>query len=1290
MGAALAADLFLGAPAFAVDPSKALTQYSHDNWTTREGLPQDTVESVAQGHDGYLWLATPVGLVRFDGITFTLYDKDNAGLPHDHMWGVFVAKDGTLWVSTDGGGVARVREGQVATFSTANGLSNDFVRPIREGPDGTIWIATRGGGLNRYRDGALSVIGTKQGLPSNLVWALHPDRDGGVWIGTNGGGLALMQDGKFRTFTTSDGLPHNSVWVLHEDRHGALWAGTSQGLARYEDGRFHSYAGAGGLAGGFVRAIHEDRDGNLWIGTTAGLGRFKDGGVESFPPGHALAGEFVRSVHEDREGSLWVGTVARGLHRLRDGRFTVYGKPEGLSHDMGRQVLETRDGTIWTGTADGRLNRLRGSKVTAFSVKDGLPASDVASLAEARDGSLWLGTSGGGLCNLRETRFRCYGTRDGLPSGVVPSILEDSRGQLWAGTGAGLVRLDGNRFVVYTTRDGLPSDFVRTLLEGRDGRLWIGTTGGLASLKDGVFSAWTTRDGLAGSGVECLHEDASGVLWIGSRGSGLSRFFAGAFRTVTTRNGLGDDVVYAILDDGHGRLWLASHRGIFSLDKRGLDTFLDGTAPRVTPVAHDATDGMRSNECSTGNPSAWRARDGRLWFATVRGLVSVDPQDQSMNRLPPVVVIEEMRADDRRTPLAGDVAVDSGTERLTFRYTGLSLLVPEKVRFRYLLEGFDRDWIEAGPRREAYYTNVPHGTYRFRVTASNNDGVWSENPASLSVTVPPRFRQTRAFFALCGLGLLLSGTGLYRLRVRHLRAHERQLVHLVDERTTALRHARDQLEDRVRERTEDLARAEEKYRSIFENATFGIFQTTPDGRFVTANPALARMLGYESPEALLSAGIDLEKVGYVGPGRRAEFRRLLAENGIIERFESQIYRRDGSRIWISENVRVTRDAKGDVLYEGTNEDITSRKLAEAREATQAAITHVLAELGSLDEAIPQLLRLICEGLGFDRGEAWRADAWAGRLVRENESVGPGEGVVGEAWQSGHPVWSASGVLAVPITAGAEVPAVLVFTSRDARRPDPDVFAMMDDVASRVGQFVQRRRAEDSLQRSQTMSAMGALVAGVAHEVRNPLFAISASLDAFEAQLPEDAAYGPYLQPLRSEIERMGRLMEELLAFGKPLASELKEAPLDAVVKDAVQACQRAAELAGVKIESSVDGALLRVPMDRERLVQVFLNLLQNAVQHSPPGGTVSIGASLVRESGQPWIECSVRDSGGGFREEDLGLIFEPFFTRRRGGTGLGLSIVQRIVDEHRGRIKVENRAEGGAMVTVRLPVAPPP
>lgn len=804
------------ASAQALNPDLALTQYSHRVWMSdqqEQGLPQNSVFSVVQTRDGYLWLATQEGLVRFDGARFVVFNSRNTPeIRHNDVWKLLEDRAGTLWIATRGGGLTRYKDGAFSNISKSEGLPDDTVQSIWEGPDGSIWAGTRSAGLAHLQEGRWTVYGEKEGLPKGAIFALGGDNEGNLWIGTDGGGLARFRDGQFTRYGSAEGLPHNTVYALLSDADGELWIGTGTGLAYLKDQKFKTFRVKDGLSNDNVRALFRDRAGNLWIGTDGGgINRYAAGRFSALTSKHGLSNDSIGAIHEDREGSLWIGTDAGGLNRLKDNKFVSYSSVEGLSDDNARSVLEDRDGSLWIGTFGG-LNRYSQGRFTHLGKKDGLSSDVILSLLQDRAGNLWAGTLDGGLNKISEGNIRVYGRAQGLGNDTVLALHEDLEGAVWVGTrSGGLHRLQNDRFERYTTEQGLSSNDVRVIRSDGEGGLWIGTLGGgVNHYKDGTFAALTKKDGLSNDLVLSLHQDRKGALWIGTFGGGLNRYERGMWTVYSTQNGLFDDAIFQILEDEHGRLWMSSNRGVFSVEKAQLEAYAQGRIDRVQSTAYGKADGMKSNECNGAHqPAGWKGRDGRLWFPTIRGVSVIDPAHIPVNTVPPPVLMEQLIVDEKSVPLSPDPQLPPGRRKLEFHYTALSYLAPEQVQFRYKLEGFDQDWVNGGHKRTAYYTNIPPGEYRFRVAASNNDGLWNEEGAALAFELQPYFYQSRAFYLVYLLvagSLVALALWFHRWRLDQFELREAHLLRLINEREQA-QHGLQLANRALEQRAAELARS---------------------------------------------------------------------------------------------------------------------------------------------------------------------------------------------------------------------------------------------------------------------------------------------------------------------------------------------------------------------------------------------------------------------------------------------------------------------------------------------------
>lgn len=792
----LVALVLLGhASARGLDPSQSIEQYGLDNWTSREGLPQNSVNVILQTRDGYTWLGTEEGLVRFDGVHFTVYStRTIAAFRQNTVAALAQTTDGDLWIGTDEGLIRR--HGDLFTlFGRKDGLPWEAISALEAGPDGTLWIGTENGGLAfRSAAGRFSTAADRAGgLPDDSVAALALSRDGSLWIGT-GGGLARLHGGLLTSYARQGGAAAEGISDILESKDGTLWIASASGLLRFGGERvLETWTRREGMPEGAINALLEDRDGSLWIGAAGGLARMRAGRIERFTSAEGLPTNFVFSFCEDREGSLWVGTVGAGVLRLRQAPVRTYTTRDGMSSDFVRVVIEATDGTLWVGTRSGGVNLLRnGRAVGAITERDGLPSDSVTALAPSSEGAIWVGTLGGGIALVSNGKVRSLPAGPGRPTGTIRALLEDRGGALWIGAdGEGLTRYEHGTFRRFTSAEGLAGDDVRALAEGPGETLWVGTLTGLSRFRAGKLEERSGGEGTSGHRVVTLLVDPDGTVWIGTRGGGLLRLRNGHVSAVAARNGLFDDVVFSILDDKRGNLWMSCNRGIFRVRRRDLEDFFSGRRSAVASVSYSEADGMESAECNGSfQPSAWRSRDGGLWFPTIRGVAAIHPSAIRINEQMPPVILERFVVDRRTVPLGPKITIPPGSHSLELHYTGLSFLAPEKMLFRYRLEGFDDGWVDAGGRRAAYYTNLGPGGYVFRVIAANSDGVWNLTGASLPFSIRPTFTQTPAFAIGGAVALAAALFGIFRLRMRRLNSRARELERAVAEAVSNIRTLR--------------------------------------------------------------------------------------------------------------------------------------------------------------------------------------------------------------------------------------------------------------------------------------------------------------------------------------------------------------------------------------------------------------------------------------------------------------------------------------------------------------------
>jgi signal transduction histidine kinase/ligand-binding sensor domain-containing protein/CheY-like chemotaxis protein len=839
------------------------SQYHQTTWmNTDAGLPQVTILALLQTRDGYLWVGTQDGLARFDGVRFTIFTRSNTpGLGGNWINTLFEDRAGRLWVGTHEG-VSRLKDGVWKSWSAANGLSSDDVQAITEDAAGAMLFGSPGG-LDRMEGDRITAYGAGRGLPPGPVrrllvvdrdlWVgteraglfrvqpqaqarvqpgppqgdpvtdLQPDGLGGLWAASRSFGLFHVRGGQAQALGASLGFPHTTVGCLRSDPDGNLWIGTGNaGLVRLAKGRLASYTQKMGLCNDQVHALLVDREGGLWVGTQYGLAYLRDDAAVTFSQREGLPTGAVWGVSSCRKGGVWVATD-QGLALIDGERITPY-------FGAGQRKLRVccameYAGVLLAGTADG-LMELRGDHLAPSPRASRWKTSEVFLLFSHPDGSLWVGTDLG-LYRQKAGQERHYTAADGLPSGKLRRLYVDRQGQFWVGTHSGLYRLDPaqDRFVpgppVFANR------IVLSMFEDRRNRFWVGTSSGLF-LRDGDH-----------------------------------------FKPLGMRDGLIDDAFCDFCQDAQGNFWASTHHGIARILGPEMDAFLAGTTASLHPKAFPP-------KCNGGTqPNLCKASDGSLWFPSLEGAVRIDPVRVMANPVRPVMAIEEVFVNGAamKVPAGGRWAFPAESMHLEFHYTALSLREPAKVRFRYHLDGFDKDWIEAGPQRTAYFTNLRPGNYVFRVVACNEDGLWCLEPGTLAFRLRPHFYETAWFMAACALAGLGALLGLHRLRVRHLRFREEALQALVERRTQDLKLRTSQLE-----LSEQKAQAANLAKSTFLanmshelrtplNAILGFAQLTL--RDPGANPAILNNLGriLRAGEHLLGLINDVLSIAKIEAGR---------------------------------------------------------------------------------------------------------------------------------------------------------------------------------------------------------------------------------------------------------------------------------------------------------------------------------------------------------------------------------------------------------------------------------------
>ncbi|WP_165420176.1 sensor histidine kinase [Edaphobacter modestus] len=749
------------------------SNFSHQSWTTESGLPQNSVHAIFQSRDGYLWIATESGIARFNSIDFKIFQHETVPAITSDDISCFAqgADNDEVWIGT-ADGVLRYNHGSFQHYT--QGLPSPNVLSLASRNGST--YALTGGGLARFDGSGFSQIPTPS-IPTAISFSGDT-----LLIATQSG--LLQYRGTTVTHSYQQLMPSSqAIRAFGYMPDHTFWQRTANDLSFTANGNPRTI-GPQALNHSRVESFLPGARGGFWIGTSKGLYHL-DTPLSSPLLQSDLGTDSILSLREDAEGDLWIGTETSGLHVLRHRNFRSL---PGLNARMVTALTQTGDGAMWIGSNGDGLDRWLAGAIHSLSSRDGLLSDIVLSLAPGPGEDLWVGTPDG-LNHVQGDRIRSFTSADGLPDDFIRSLLLDNDGTLWIGTRRGLAHLDGQRITTLTHADGLGSDLIGALVRpSGSSDLWIATLNGLSLLNNGTIKTFTTKDGLSGDIITALYPDTQGNLWIGTRGNGLTVRTANGRFIAFRRDDL-PNTVDSILGDNFGSLWLGSAHGVFRAKLFELIACASASSCTLHINHYGTPDGMPTEEVSAiGHPSAWKAAEGSLWFATRKGVAIIDPSHLFLNRVAPPVVIERFTVDDAER--SGGASIPPGHSRLAFEYIGLSFVAPSRVRYRYRLEGFDKQWTEAGSRRTAFYTNLPAGKYRFLVQAANNDGLWNERGAELSFSIRPPFYRT-PWFLLLAIALLAGLIVLiYRLRLRRVRS---QFTAVLAERTRVAREIHDTL-----------------------------------------------------------------------------------------------------------------------------------------------------------------------------------------------------------------------------------------------------------------------------------------------------------------------------------------------------------------------------------------------------------------------------------------------------------------------------------------------------------------
>ena len=749
------------------------TEYSHRIWRSEDGLPQNTIQAISQTAEGYLWIGTPEGLVRFDGVRFVVFDRSNTpAFQDDSILVLHPAKDGSLWIGSEGGGLLHLKNGAFRSYGVKDGLTNGFVRSIYIDHNGTLWVGADRGLFRMTGDRFERLDGTPR-IPLLSVLSIAEDSARRLWVAT-----------QFELLTFDQGVLAKSrcpfathaaqVQPLYASPSGVLRLITTSGLSQLKDNCTIPDPSVPRLA---VSAVREDSAGNLWIGTIGqGLYRYGIGPVVHFDAPSILPENTVSAIFEDHEQNIWVGS-RDGLLRLSRTAVTTLSSKDGLADENVSTVYQDRTGLYWIVTLTGQLYHYDGRRLERFRGITGDGNLRVRTILQDHSRALWIGTNSSGVIRISAGRTDTFTTRDGLRSNSIRQIFEDRKHNIWIATGSGLALWDGRRIRTYYLDDGLSYPSVRCVTSDLHGDILAGTDGGVNRIRNLQIVPDPVLAQLNREKIWAIHCDDENGIWLGSRGGGLFRVKGKKLTRFTTREGLLNDSIFQILEPPtpfhsgmKNKLWLSSPAGVFAIARGELDAIADGKPGAFHSVPYGTSDGMESSHMNGGTqPAGWVTASDELWFPSIRGVVRIDPAQLRPSH-PMPVVIEKIVAGGRTIPLASEMTIPPGRGNLEIDYTACYLLAPQRVGFKYKLQGFEDDWNVASKSRSAHYTNVPPGHYTFRVMAGDSGTPGETSEASIAFTWSPAFYQTYWFYAICFVAAALVGWAALRLYTHQAKA----------------------------------------------------------------------------------------------------------------------------------------------------------------------------------------------------------------------------------------------------------------------------------------------------------------------------------------------------------------------------------------------------------------------------------------------------------------------------------------------------------------------------------------
>ena len=1227
----------------ALDPNRLPSQYVREQWTTETRFPGGAVNGIAQTADGYLWIGTDRGLLRFDGFNFKPVSFASiATASNVPILQLLTDAGGKLWVRPQGADLVRQKDGK---FESVRYGPVAITALSKDNHDG-ILVSDIAQGTFRFMEDHVQ----KLGPPPPPVVSLAETADGNIWMGTLGDGLFLLRGG--RVTLVNAGLPDRKINCLLAIGSDELWVGTDTGLYRGNGTGFRRLELPSFLGIVQVLSLLRDRDSNIWVGTTRGLLRINAKGI-SFSEENELRGDGgINVLFEDREGNLWIGG-ARGLGRIRDSAFVTYSPVSDRRFEHNGPVYVDPEGRTWLAPAQGGLYVLQNGHVQPVP---SIPPNEVVYSISGGADEVWAGRQRGGLTRLQFRNgaigSQSYTEANGLAQNSAYAVYESRDGSVWAGTlNGGVSKFKDGHFTTYTTTNGLASNTISAILETRDGGMWFATPNGLSSFSNGQWKTYTPVEGLPSPGVNCLFEDSSGTLW-GGTSVGLAFFASNHFQVPHESPDVLREQIVGMAEDKSGRFWIATSNHVLRVPN---DKLLSGVVKEADVREYGQADGLESTEGVKRSRSVVSDSAGRIWFSLSSGLSVVNPSQITDNSVPALPHIEAITADNNPVNLAASVRIPPSPRRITFEYTGLSLAVPERIRFRYFLEGFDSSWSQPVAAREAVYTNLGPGSYRFRLTASNSEGLWNGAETAIALNVAPAYYQTY-WFRLLSIAIFIAlFWAFYRWRVHRLRSEEKRLRDVVETIpamtfTTLSNGSCTFVNKRWTEYTglsveetlgagwhhaihpEDLVRHSEKWRTsvasgqVFEDEAR--FHRAADGEyrwFLVRGVPLRDQHG--NIVKWYGTLTDIEDSKRAGEAlQRSQF--YLSEGQRVAHSGSWAFNAAGFDYWSSELFRIYgRDPNG---KPPTVEEYLDLVHAEDR-----------------DSMVQEIQKMLADHRQFD---------FTKRIVRPDGNI------------------RYVRCVGVPVTEGVTFKG-FVGTGMDVTEQE-----LLEQERARL------RQLETELAHTNRVSMLGEMAATLAHEIKQPIAAAITSANSCIEWLTHEPPNLDRARAAASRIDKYGNRAAEIIdrirSFYRKAPPQRELVDVNGIIQEMLTLLEDEASRFSVAICTDLSAELPKIMVDRVQLQQVFMNLMLNAIEAMKDSrGELTVKSEL--QDGQ--LQFSVSDTGVGLPMEKMDQIFSAFFTTKPQGSGMGLAISRSIVESHGGQLWASANSGRGATFHFTLP-----